>query len=122
MIRHQVEDHVVTLPAPREVRAGVIHHPVGADGTDHLHVPGAADAGHVRAERLGDLHRERSDASGRAVDQNPLSRLDPSCAQTLQCGEPRKRNRGRLLERNVRGLRGQVRFGGTRILGERPPA
>src|SRR5439155_25144182 len=34
MIRHQVEDQVVALRAPREVGAGVIDDAVGTDGTD----------------------------------------------------------------------------------------
>jgi hypothetical protein len=46
---------------------------IRADRSDHVDVPRAADPGHVRSERLRDLHGERPDAARRAVDQ-PRSR------------------------------------------------
>jgi hypothetical protein len=55
---------------------------------------------HLRAERLGDLHREGAYAARRAVDQDLLARLNPPfVAQRLQGGERRNRHGRRLLER-----------------------
>jgi hypothetical protein len=52
------------------------------------HVPGAAHAGHLRAEHLGELHGEGADASRRPVDQHLLPRLNPALAtKALQGGE-----------------------------------
>ena len=86
----------------------------------------AADAGHICAERLGDLHRERAHASRRAVDQDLLSRLDLALvAQTLQGGDRRDGNGGRLLKGDVGRFQrdGAIRAN-THILGEGavPPA
>jgi hypothetical protein len=38
--------------------------------------PRAAHTGYLRAERVGDLNRERPNASRRAVDENPRARCD----------------------------------------------
>ena len=47
-------------------------------------IPAAAYAGHICAERLGDLHSERADTSRRAVNQDFLSWLNLSLvAKTL---------------------------------------
>ena len=71
-----VEDEVVLLSAPGEVVAGVVDDVVGADRTDQVHVPGAAHAGDLGPERLGDLHRERADAAGGTIDEDLLAGLD----------------------------------------------
>src|ERR1019366_4863023 len=98
MVPNTVENEVVTLPALSEIFLGVINDPICAEGSDHVHIPRTAYAGHICAERLGDLHRERTHASGRTVNQDPLPRLDLSLvAETLQCGECRDRHRSRLL-------------------------
>jgi len=72
MVRHVVEDEVVPLILLREVLTSVVDDVIGADRSDHVHVSGAAHAGHLGAECLRDLHREGADASGGAVDQDLL--------------------------------------------------
>src|SRR5437763_15477129 len=52
VVRHVVEDEVVTLARPREVLFGVIDDTVGAERSDQVHVSRARDAGHIRSERL----------------------------------------------------------------------
>src|SRR5450756_1604140 len=100
MARRAIEYEVVSLPAEGEIFLGVIDRMVGAHRSDHVHIPRAAHTGHGRAERFGDLHGERTYTSRRTVDQNLLTRLNPSfVAQTLQGGEcPCKGNGRRLLE------------------------
>ena len=84
MVPHQVENQVVTLPAPGEVLLGVINDVICADGADHLHISRTAYAGHISAERLGDLYTERTDTSRRAVNQDLLPRMNLSLvAKTL---------------------------------------
>jgi hypothetical protein len=43
---------------------------VGADGLNQFDISSAAHTRHLGTERLGDLHRERPDPTGRTVDQN----------------------------------------------------
>jgi hypothetical protein len=50
MLPNAVEEQVVTLPAPGEILSRVINDPISADGSDHVHIPRAAHAGHVCAE------------------------------------------------------------------------
>jgi hypothetical protein len=58
---------------------------VGADRADHLHVLCAGHTRDLGTECLRDLDGERSDAAGRPVDQDLLSRLDcPIVAQELE--------------------------------------
>ena len=77
-VSRQLEDEIVLLPAPGEVLLGVVDDVVRAERADQVHVPRAAHAGHLRSERLRDLHREGAHASRRAVDQDLLPWLDPS--------------------------------------------
>src|ERR1700693_6270379 len=106
MIPYRVEKQVVTLPAPGEILLSVVNDPICADGSDHVHIPRTAYAGHICAERLGDLHSERTHASRCTVNQDPLPRLNLSfVAKTLQWGACRHRYSGRLLKRHVIGLR-----------------
>jgi hypothetical protein len=110
MIPYGVENQVVTLPAPGEILLGVINDPICADGSNHVHIPCTAYAGHIRAERLGDLHSERTHASRCTIDQDLLPGQNPSLiAKTLQGGDCRNRCRSGLLTR-------------TRILGKCPTA
>src|SRR5450759_2562743 len=92
---------------------------VSADGADHVHVLRAAHAGHFGAERLGELHSERTQASRRTVDQYLLARLDFSLiAKNLEgggCGHPDRRG---LLEGEVGRLRQEMVLCGAHILGE----
>jgi hypothetical protein len=73
----QVEYHVVAPAIAGEVFPGVVDDVIRADRPDELNVSCAAHAGHVRAERLGDLYGERAHATRRAVDQDMLSWLYP---------------------------------------------
>ena len=67
---------VVAVLAVGEVVAGVVDDVVGAERADQVDLGGAAHAGDLGAERLGDLHGERADASRRADDQHLLPGLD----------------------------------------------
>src|SRR5215472_7612793 len=73
-----VDERVITLAAPGEVFLCVIDDMVRAERPDQLHLGSAADAGHLGAERFGDLHSEGAYAACRPVDQNFLLCLDPS--------------------------------------------
>src|SRR5215468_3545368 len=121
MVPDAVEDDVVTPATLGEILLRVVDDPVRADRPDHVRVPGAAYAGDLRAEALGDLYRERAHAPGRAVDQGFLPGLHPpGVAKPLQRGDRGQRRGGRLLERDVAWLAGQDRLRGTRVLGEGP--
>jgi len=116
----QLEDQVVPLLAVREVLPGVVDDVVGAERTDEIQLPGAADAGDPALERLGDLHGERADASAGTDDQDILARLHGSrVAQSLERGAPGQGKGGSALEREIRGLRHEVALVGTHVLGER---
>src|ERR1700733_3658878 len=123
MVPYVVEKQVVTLPAPGEILLGVINDLIRANGSDQVHISGAAYAGYVRAEPLGELHSERTHTSRGAVDQDLLPRPNLSLvAKTLQCSECRHTCGSRLLERQVIRFGGQCRFGRTHILREGPTA
>src|SRR5215472_11938812 len=76
MVPHVVENQVVSLPALGEILLGVIDDAIRAEGLHHVHILRAADAGHLRAERLGDLHSERAHTSPCTVNQHPVPRLN----------------------------------------------
>ena len=78
MVPRDVEDEVVALAAPGEVLLRVVDDPVRADRPEHVELPGAVHGGHVRSVRLGELHGDGPHTPTRAVDQDRLSRLDPS--------------------------------------------
>src|SRR5207244_2077163 len=78
-----IEDHVVAVLAVCEVVAGVIDDVIGAEGSDRVHLRGAAYTGHLGSEGLGDLDGERAHASRRADDQHLLPVLDPSVDASL---------------------------------------
>src|SRR5215831_9624072 len=123
MVRHQVKNQVVTLPTFGEVLLGVINHAIRTDRSHHVHIPRTANAGNICAERLGDLHRKRTDTSRRTVNQDFLPRLNLSLvAKTLQSSECCNSYRSALLKRHVVWLYGQSRLGSTRILGKGPTA
>src|SRR2546423_1005626 len=125
MVPDVVEDEVVAFLTLGEVLPGVVDDMVSADRSDHVDVLRAAHACHLGTERFGDLHRERSEASRRAVDQNLVTWLDlPLVAKQLQCrgcGDP---DRGCLLEREAGRLWHEVVRRGARVLGKgaRAPA
>src|SRR5215467_393396 len=121
MVRKAIENQVVTFLALREILLCIINHLIRADGPDHFPIPRAAHASHIRAERLGDLHSERTHASRRTINQDLLPRLNVSLVpKTLQCGESRDRHGSRLLKRQVCRFDGQSRLGSTNVLGEGP--
>src|SRR3990172_58331 len=60
MVPCHIEDQVIPPTLPGEVLPGVIDDPVCTDRSDHIHVPWATHPGHVRSERLGDLHGKRT--------------------------------------------------------------
>ena len=66
-----VDDRVVGLAAPGEVVLQVVDDVVGAEGSHELDVPGAADAGDMGAEVLGELHCGGAERARRAVDDDP---------------------------------------------------
>src|SRR5271165_731235 len=87
MVPHAIEEQVVALCTFREILLRVIDDPICTDGPDHVEIPGAAYAGHIRAERLGNLHSECTYTSRSTVNQDLLTCLDVSLiAKTLQCG------------------------------------
>src|ERR1700721_547187 len=125
MIPDSVEKKVITSPAPGEILLGIVNDPIYADGSNHVHISCTAHAGHICAERLGDLHSERTHASRCTIDQNLLPRLNPSLvAKALQSGECCNRYTSRLLKRHVMRFHDQRRFhdsrrlASTRILGK----
>jgi hypothetical protein len=74
----------------------------------------------VRAERLGDLHRERANPAARTVNEHSLPGLQRCLvAQTLKRGDPCHRKCGGFLKRQPRRLCGQAVFLRARVLGER---
>src|SRR4051794_9677570 len=79
---------------------------------------GAADAGHLGAEVLGDLYCEGPDPTRGADDQDVLARCDPARAQALQCGDGGQRHRRGLLEGQAGGLGGKTGLRHGDILGE----
>ena len=54
-----VDDEVPAAPPVGEVLAGVVDHLLRAEGADQVHLGRAAHPGDLRAEHLGQLHRER---------------------------------------------------------------
>src|SRR2546426_778322 len=115
-----VEYQVVPPPGLGEVLAGVIDDPVRADRADEVQVLRAGHARDVRSQHLGDLHGERPDTPRRPVDQDLLSTLEPShIPETLQRGVRRNRDRGGLLECQVRGLSNESDVPNRDVLGQR---
>ena len=112
MVPNAIENDVIPFAAFSEIRQFVVNHVIRADGADHFHISGAAYSGHLRAERLGDLHRERTHASRRTVDQNLLPRLNLSLvAQALQGGQSGERRGSGLREGDVLGFKAKVASG-----------
>ncbi|HTE60529.1 MAG TPA: hypothetical protein VK631_09275, partial [Solirubrobacteraceae bacterium] len=76
---------------------------IGPDRPHQVQLRRAAHAGDLRSGCLGDLHGERPDPARRTDDQHVLAGLDaPAVAEGLQGGEGGDRNRGRLLEGQIR--------------------
>src|SRR3954452_23568980 len=102
MVPNAIKNDVETLAAFGEILLGVINGLIRADGSDHVHIPCTTYAGHMRAESLRDLHCERTDASCRAVNQDPLPWLNSSLvAKSLQGSECGHRGGSSLLKRYI---------------------
>ena len=75
---------------------------ISADFTHHFHIARTADTGHFGTQRLGNLHRERANPAGSAVDQHLLARLHLAhIAQAPQCGQRCGRNGRGLGKREI---------------------
>src|SRR4051794_30640653 len=115
-----VENDVVAVLAGCEVVGGVVDEVIGAEGADRVELRGAAHAGDLGSERLGDLDGESSHAARRADDQDLLPGLDPSVvANRLEGGKCGDGNRSRLLERQLRWLVRELVRSGACVLRER---
>src|SRR5437763_9906918 len=119
MVTNAVENQIVALRSFREILSGVVNCRVCANGSNHVDIASAAHSGHICAERLGDLHREGTHASRRAINQDLLPRLKLSLvAKTLQGSEPGDGYRSSLLPRHVIRLDNECRLGRACILGK----
>src|SRR3954468_21482251 len=119
-VASDIEDHVVAVLAVCEVVAGVVDDMIGAEGSDRVHLRGAAHTGHLGSEGLGDLHGEGAHASRRADDQHLLPDLDPSVvANRLKGGERGDGDGSRLVEGQVRRLGRELVRSGAYVLRER---
>src|SRR6266480_1822214 len=122
MVRNVVQNHVVTLVTFGEILFRVIDDMICAKRSDHVYNPRAAYAGHICAERLRDLHRERAYTSRRPVNQGLLPRLNLSLvAKSLQCRDAGDIDRSCLLEGQVNRLpRDGSTLANTHILSKGP--
>ena len=118
MVANVIEDHVVLLVALGEILFRVIDDVIGANRSDKIDIPSAANRRDLRAKRFGDLHGECSNTSGRAVNENLLPGLNFSLAQALQRNEPGQRKGGCLFKCDVGRFRGQRSFASACILGQ----
>src|SRR5204863_4542177 len=116
MVANIIEDHVVTQVALGEFSFGVIDNVVGSNWSDKIDISCAANSRDLCAKRFGDLHGKGSYTACRAVDQHLLPGLNLSLAQALQRSKSGQWERGDLLKRDVRRLRGQCSLGSTCIL------
>src|SRR5206468_1122692 len=92
-----------TLLTFGEILFGVIDHVICAKRSHKIGITRAANAGHIRAERLGYLHRECAHPSRRTVDQHPLTRLNLSfVADRLQRRNARYVDGRRLFKSDIR--------------------
>src|SRR4029077_11765789 len=85
-----VEYHVVATLPIGEVFSRVVNDVVSTDGSDHVHLRGAANTCDFSPERLGELHREGPHASRCADDEHFLPRMHLRfVAYCLQRGDRR---------------------------------
>src|ERR1700730_1990001 len=105
MVRNVVENYVVAFRAFGEILFRVIDDVIRAERSHKIDILRTADTGHIRAERLGDLHREGSHTSRRAVDQDLLTGLNFSLiTKRLQSGDARDVDRSRLFKSDASGF------------------
>ena len=110
------------MSAVREVLAGVVEHVVSPQRPHVAELGGAAHGGDLGLEGSGQLHRVAPDSTGRADDKHSLSPPDPAdIGQCLQRRAGRDRDDGRLGERQIRRLVGQLVLPDGSVLGEGAP-
>jgi len=118
-----VEHQVVSAEHPLEVLGAVVDHRLGPELAHEVGVRRADRGGDARSEVPGELDRDRSDAAGARVDQNPLPRLHVAdLDEGLPRGERDERQRAGLGHADRHGLRRQVGLGDGDALGERAGA
>jgi hypothetical protein len=88
----------------REVLVRVVDDPVGAVRADELGVPCARHGGHARAAARGELHRRDAHGTRGAVDEHLGARSELDPREVPHRGVAPEDDRGRLLERQPRGL------------------
>src|SRR5271163_2025402 len=108
MVPNAVEKQVIAFCTLCEILSCVVDNAICTDGPDHVEIPGAAYAGDIRTERLGNLHSECPHTSRSTVNQDLQTCLDaPLVAKTLQCGIGGHRYGSCLLKCHVSRLRDQ---------------
>src|SRR4030088_340083 len=102
MVRDVVENYIVTFRAFSEILFRIIDDTIRAERSHKIDISRTADTGHIRTERLGDLHCECSHSSRSAIDQDLLTGLNLSLVATrLQSCDARDVNRSRLFKSDV---------------------
>src|SRR5580704_16391909 len=76
MIAVRSKNQIVALSTSREIFSCVINDVVCANRLRGVHIPGAAHGRDFRPERFGNLDRERTHTTRRAINQNLLVLLD----------------------------------------------
>src|SRR6266576_945817 len=102
MVRNIIENYVVTFSTFSEILFRVINDAIRAERADKIDIARAADAGHIRAQRLGYLHGKRADTSRCTINQDLLPLLNLSfVANSLQSRDAGYIDRSRLLKRQI---------------------
>ena len=96
MVANVIENHVVALVALGEILFCVIDDVIGANRSDKIDIPRAANSRDLRAKRFADLHGKGSYTAGGTVDQHLLPGLNLSLAQALQGSKSGPGERGSL--------------------------
>jgi hypothetical protein len=105
-VASHLQDQVITPARAGEVLLGVVDHLVGPDRSDQLRTVGAAHPGHLGAERLGQLDRERPHPTRRPDDEHLMPGLDLAhIPQRLEGGEAGDGHGRRLRNGEVRWFR-----------------
>src|SRR5436853_7195072 len=71
-----VADQVVAWSVLGEIFLGIVDYVICAEGTDQVYIPCVGHGRDFGYESLGNLHRERSYSTARAVDKYLLSGLE----------------------------------------------
>ena len=92
----RVVDDIVIAILLKIVLAVVGDDAVGAEGSDEIRVFRTGRRRHVKPEMLRVLNRERADAAGAGMDQDPLPGLRTGTPEHLHRGQPDERQRRRF--------------------------